>query len=437
LKQKVVPSQVEKAIGALIKHENSPKSVKRKNSLIEENDFYFLEVQFLDAGLIKEKIRIHLEHPLFNENTEICAIIADKEVETVTEQAKKNHRNLTVMSFSALKKEHKSHEARRKLCGSYDLFLSDKKVAVEVPLFLGKYFEERNKMAIPIFHSSRDIDKAYDNVVKSTYIYPTKGSSCTIKVARKDFTPEQILANVMSVVELLTYQFEGSIQQLAINFNNGITLPFYNDFPAAKLRIEGKKTQDDEMESSDDEVEEQAAPAEESTESTKQQKTPQTRTNGSEKKAPTSAKKATPTKASNTTKIAVDEESDDDKDGDAVDNDDDDIDGALDQIAQEEGLDNDEEQDDEDDEEDEEIEEPVSKKQRSNSTATTPVKKPTTPAKSTTTTPAKKTATPPAKKSAPATPATPPARSKPTVSKSARKPPQKKDTNQRRKSTSK
>ncbi len=68
-----------------------------------------------------------LTHALFDAaSAEILLFSKDPEEEFETlVRANGIPKNVTVMGVSRLKKEYKQYEAKRQLCGSYDLFLSD------------------------------------------------------------------------------------------------------------------------------------------------------------------------------------------------------------------------------------------------------------------------------------------------------------------------
>lgn len=52
---------------------------------------------------------------------------------------------IKVIGVTKLRKEFKSHEAKRQLCDSYDFFLADDRVLPALPKVLGKAFFQKKK----------------------------------------------------------------------------------------------------------------------------------------------------------------------------------------------------------------------------------------------------------------------------------------------------
>jgi len=50
-----------------------------------------------------------------------------------------------VIGVTKLKKKYKPYEAKRQLCNSYDIFLSDDRVIPILPKLIGKSFYEKKK----------------------------------------------------------------------------------------------------------------------------------------------------------------------------------------------------------------------------------------------------------------------------------------------------
>ena len=53
--------------------------------------------------------------------------------------------HMQVMGLASLRKDYKEYEMKRQLCGMYDLFLCDDRIAPLLPRFLGKVFYIKKK----------------------------------------------------------------------------------------------------------------------------------------------------------------------------------------------------------------------------------------------------------------------------------------------------
>ncbi|KAH9293637.1 hypothetical protein KI387_041157 [Taxus chinensis] len=104
--------------------------------------------------------KIPIPNPIFplDGSVEICLIINDgeKKVSRVSSEfakAKVKEEGLPIskiLKFSKLKTDYKPFEAKRKLCGSFDMFMADRSVIPLLPKYLGKSFYKKKKHPIPI-----------------------------------------------------------------------------------------------------------------------------------------------------------------------------------------------------------------------------------------------------------------------------------------------
>lgn len=58
---------------------------------------------------------------------------------------------LQIIPYKALKTEYKPFEAKRRLLGNFDMFLSDDRIRRLLPSHLGKHFYERKKYVYIFF----------------------------------------------------------------------------------------------------------------------------------------------------------------------------------------------------------------------------------------------------------------------------------------------
>jgi hypothetical protein len=55
-----------------------------------------------------------------------------------------------IIGLHKLRTKYESHEAKRQLCGSYDLFLADERVVPSLPKLIGKSFFRKRKQPVPV-----------------------------------------------------------------------------------------------------------------------------------------------------------------------------------------------------------------------------------------------------------------------------------------------
>ncbi|XP_008295016.1 ribosomal L1 domain-containing protein 1-like [Stegastes partitus] len=101
-----------------------------------------------------QTIRIPLPHGQRTDTDEICLFTRD-EPKMTSEQTQrfykkfleeKGVKNISeIIPYKVLKTEYKPYEAKRRLLGNFDLFLSDARIRRLLPSHIGKHFYERKK----------------------------------------------------------------------------------------------------------------------------------------------------------------------------------------------------------------------------------------------------------------------------------------------------
>lgn len=249
---KVDSALVEKAVDALLKWSGSLKG-KDKSQLLEDDQLLYVVV-----GLNKVPDRgrtnpysVTLPHPLFqlDENLEVCLIISDREntklkmsKETAKERIEKEGLNIRkVISSSKLKKDYFSFEAKRKLCGSYDLFLADDRILGELPKVLGKGFYKKKKHPIPVNLTRAQWKGQIMSALSSTFVYVSGGTCSVVKVAKTSQLREEIIENVKAVCEGVAQQIPkkwANIRSYYLKTLESISLPIYQSLPDMPFKID-------------------------------------------------------------------------------------------------------------------------------------------------------------------------------------------------------
>ena len=243
---------VERAVDALLKWSGAQRQ-KEKAQLLEDEQFLYVVVgmkKVPDKGRTNP-YSVMLPHPLYqlDGNHEVCLIISDREnaklklnKETAKGRLEKEGLNIAkVILLSKLKKDYKAFEEKRKLCGSYDIFLADDRILGELPKLLGKAFYKKKKHPIPVNLTRAQWSGQILTALNSTFMYVSGGTCSVVKVARVSQPREEIIENVKAVVEGVAQQIPrkwANIRALFLKTLESVALPLYQSFLEMSLKIE-------------------------------------------------------------------------------------------------------------------------------------------------------------------------------------------------------
>jgi ribosome biogenesis protein UTP30 len=181
---------------------------------------------------------IPLAHPLYRAGADdVCLFVKDPQRLVKDHLAERNVEGISkVMGVSKLEKRYGTHEGRRELSQLYDLFLVDDRVLPMMPRLLGNAFVRSKKMPM-IIRMDRDIPKSIEKALHSTTFCPGSGTTCTIRVAKTTFLPEQIAENVQTAVAQLAATFHNAMsafQALYIKSERSPSLPIFFSMPTSQ-----------------------------------------------------------------------------------------------------------------------------------------------------------------------------------------------------------
>lgn len=235
-----------KAAEALLKWLGGEK--EKRNNLLEgdEGELLYLVVSLKKPPNFKKDKpqRLQVPHPVHQyDGAEICLIVKDHKGEghkQAKEKVAKFERKAgitKVLGVSKLKTKYESHEAKRQLCNTYDLFLADDRVIRVLPSLLGKSFFKKKKQPIPVRLAAGKWDLAIKKACQGTYVFWSGGNCLNIKIARSNHTAEEVAENIMAGVEKLAKILPGKmndIQSLYLKSVESVSLPLYSVVPEAK-----------------------------------------------------------------------------------------------------------------------------------------------------------------------------------------------------------
>lgn len=152
-------------------------------------------------------IRIPLPNPIYDtEGTEICLFVKDKKGEGHKGAKLKVKEDRIqgiskVIGLGKLKSKYESHEAKRALCNSYDLFVADDRILPSLPKLIGKSFFKKKKQPIPVKLEGKDWAMSIKKACSATYMFASSGSSIDIKVAHTGQSESDCVVNIMAAAQ--------------------------------------------------------------------------------------------------------------------------------------------------------------------------------------------------------------------------------------------
>ncbi|XP_072313022.1 ribosomal L1 domain-containing protein 1 [Eucyclogobius newberryi] len=231
-------AQVKKAVQALqafLKTKSTGASL-----LLEETQQISLLFTLWKIPNKAQTIRIPLPHGQRADTDEVCLFTRD-EPNMTPDQTQRFYKKLLeqrgvkcvseVIPFQTLKKEYKPFEAKRRLLGNFDLFLSDDRVRRLLPSHIGKHFYERKKEPLCVDLQSKHLARDIQRLVQGTTLKVTnKGSCCMARVAHSGMTADEVTDNIETTVQTITakMQMKGPlIKVIHLKSQDSVALPIY------------------------------------------------------------------------------------------------------------------------------------------------------------------------------------------------------------------
>lgn len=231
-------SQVKKAVQALqafLKTKSTAES-----QLLDETQQISLLFTLWKIPKKAQSIRIPLPHGQRPDTDEVCLFTRD-EPNMTADQTQRFYKKLLeqkgvkciteVIPFNTLKKEYKPYEAKRRLLGNFDLFLSDDRIRRLLPSHIGKHFYERKKEPLCVDLQSKSLARDVQRIVQGTVLKVTnKGSCCMARVAHSGMTADEVMDNIEATVQTMMAKIQAKgplIKVIHLKSQNSIALPIY------------------------------------------------------------------------------------------------------------------------------------------------------------------------------------------------------------------
>ncbi|KAF7645188.1 hypothetical protein LDENG_00208760 [Lucifuga dentata] len=231
-------TQVKKAVQALqafLKSKSTSSSL-----LLNETQQISLLFTLWKIPKQQQTIRIPLPHGQRTNTDEVCLFTRD-EPRMTSEQTQRFYKKLLeekgiqniteIIPYKVLKTEYKPYEAKRRLLGNFDMFLSDDRIRRLLPSHLGKHFYERKKEPLCVNLQSKHLARDVQRLIQGTSMKVTnKGCCCMARVAHSGMTADQVTENIEATVQTVVakLRMKGPMMKLIhLKSQTSVALPIY------------------------------------------------------------------------------------------------------------------------------------------------------------------------------------------------------------------
>uniref|UniRef100_A0A8C0E5J7 Ribosomal L1 domain-containing protein 1 n=1 Tax=Balaenoptera musculus TaxID=9771 RepID=A0A8C0E5J7_BALMU len=179
-----------------------------------------------------------LPHGIRSDLADICLFTKD-EPNLTPEQTERFYKKLLnkhgvktisqIIPLRTLKKEYKAYEAKLRLLGSFDFFITDARIRRLLPSHLGRHFYNRKKVPVPVNLQAKDF-----------------GSCSTIRIGHTGMQVQHIVENVVAVTKRLSQKLPEkweSVKLLYVKTERSVSLPVFSSFVSSRGEARGLRTQ--------------------------------------------------------------------------------------------------------------------------------------------------------------------------------------------------
>ncbi|OBS68891.1 hypothetical protein A6R68_02559 [Neotoma lepida] len=231
---------IRKAVEVLFAHSKS-----RKNSnelLLNENENLFLMVILWKIPEKELRIRVALPHSILSDSSEVCLFTKDdcdspEQTECFYKKLLKKHGVNSIsriIPFKTLKTEYKAYEAKLRLLGSFDIFITDNRIRRHLPTHIGRHFYQRKKIPVPVNLLAKNLSKEIDRCVTGTVLNISRHGSCsTVRIGHTGMETQHIIENILAVSEMLSEKLPEkwqSVKLLFLKTEKSVSLPIFSSF---------------------------------------------------------------------------------------------------------------------------------------------------------------------------------------------------------------
>ncbi|CAB1313092.1 unnamed protein product, partial [Coregonus sp. 'balchen'] len=136
-----------------------------------------------------------------------------------------------VIPYKMLRTEYKPFEAKRRLLGNFDMFLSDDRIRRLLSSHIGKHFYERKKEPLSVNLQSKKLALDIQRTIQGTIIsISKKGCCCMARVAHSGMAADEIAENIESAVTTIVTKLRMKgplIKIIHLKSQSSVALPIY------------------------------------------------------------------------------------------------------------------------------------------------------------------------------------------------------------------
>ncbi|CAB1338261.1 unnamed protein product [Coregonus sp. 'balchen'] len=136
-----------------------------------------------------------------------------------------------VIPYKTLRTEYKPFEAKRRLLGNFDMFLSDDRIRRLLSSHIGKHFYERKKEPLSVNLQSKKLALDIQRTIQGTTIsISKKGCCCMARVAHSGMAADEIAENIDSAVSTIVTKLRMKgplIKIIHLKSQSSVALPIY------------------------------------------------------------------------------------------------------------------------------------------------------------------------------------------------------------------
>nr|KAF6442193.1 ribosomal L1 domain containing 1 [Rousettus aegyptiacus] len=245
--------QIKKAVEALLAHSRSRKNAN--GLLLNENENFFLMVVLWKIPSKELRVKLSLPHSIRSDLADICLFTKDnpnvtpEKTEHFYKKLLNKHGIKTIsqiIPFRTLKKEYKAYEAKLRLLGSFDFFLTDARIRRLLPSHLGRHFYNRKKVPVSVNLLAKNLSREINNSIGGTVLNISKSGSCsTIRVGHTGMQVQHLIENILAVTTKLSQKLPEkweSVKLLYVKTERSVSLPIFSSFVSSRGEAKGVRT---------------------------------------------------------------------------------------------------------------------------------------------------------------------------------------------------
>ncbi|XP_058477972.1 ribosomal L1 domain-containing protein 1 [Solea solea] len=232
-------TQVKKAVQALqafIKTKSTGESL-----FVDDSQQISLLLTLWKIPRQAQTIRIPLPHGQRTDTDDVCLFTRD-EPNMTSEQTQRFYKKLLqergvkniseIIPYKVLRTEYKPYEAKRRLLGNFDMFLSDDRVRRLLPSHLGKHFYERKKEPLSVNLLSKHLARDIHSIIQGTVLkVNNKGSCCMVRIGHSSLSADELTENIEAAVKTVVTKLRMKghvIKVIHVKSLTSVALPIYN-----------------------------------------------------------------------------------------------------------------------------------------------------------------------------------------------------------------